>query len=146
MDRKGGGGMRYDEDVMALANGIQRELLDQGFRIHRYDAFSTPSVYLMLDGGLCGKVRVSDHKGAPADWNIGRNVKAVRCDGCGLEKAWFYPPDAKKRMYRAIRHLRDRRVAEAGSPEEYARAVEEELERRRRCPRGFWRGCWEARR
>lgn len=45
------------------AKYIQDILLEQGFVIHRYDAYSTNSIYLKLDYGACHSIRISDHKG-----------------------------------------------------------------------------------
>lgn len=51
--------MKLDE----IANKIQSKLLDKGFIIHRYNAYSTKSIYLKLDYGVGNSIRISDHIG-----------------------------------------------------------------------------------
>lgn len=46
-----------------VAEYVQNILLEQGFIIHRYNAYSTNSIYLKLDYGACCSIRISDHKG-----------------------------------------------------------------------------------
>lgn len=45
------------------ANYLQNELLKRGMIIHRYNAYSTNSIYLKLDWGAMNSIRISDHKG-----------------------------------------------------------------------------------
>lgn len=42
---------------------LETRLLEEGFTIHKYEAFSTCSVYLKLDYGASNSIRISDHKG-----------------------------------------------------------------------------------
>lgn len=46
-----------------IANEIIVILKCIGFTIHRYDAYSTNSIYLKLDYGVCNSIRISDHTG-----------------------------------------------------------------------------------
>lgn len=46
-----------------LANALIKELLNLGFIVHRYNAFSTNSIYLKLDYGVCCGIRIADHNG-----------------------------------------------------------------------------------
>ena len=39
------------------------ELKKIGFIVHRYDAYSTDSIYLKLDYGVCCGIRISNHSG-----------------------------------------------------------------------------------
>lgn len=45
------------------ADKIINKLLDLGFIVHRYDAYSTNSIYIKLDYGACNSIRISDHEG-----------------------------------------------------------------------------------
>jgi len=45
------------------ADTIVEKLKGQGFVIQRYDAYSTSSIYLKLDYGVCNTIRISDHEG-----------------------------------------------------------------------------------
>ena len=46
-----------------IANLLVRKLLDMGFIVHRYNSYSTSSIYLKLDYGVCNGIRIADHKG-----------------------------------------------------------------------------------
>lgn len=46
-----------------IAKDISNKLKELGFIVHRYDAYSTNSIYLKLDYGLCCGIRISDHNG-----------------------------------------------------------------------------------
>ena len=50
-------------DFKALADSLSERFLAEGFTVHRYDAYSTSSVYLKLDCGMCNSIRISDHRG-----------------------------------------------------------------------------------
>lgn len=49
--------------IKNMANYIVNILLNNGFVIQRYDAYSSSSVYLKLDYGVCNSIRISDHNG-----------------------------------------------------------------------------------
>jgi hypothetical protein len=42
---------------------LKARLLNKGFTIHEYNAYSTQSMYLKLDYGVCNTIRISDHSG-----------------------------------------------------------------------------------
>ena len=46
-----------------IANILIKNLLNRNFTVHRYDAYSTNSIYLKLDYGLACGIRISDHPG-----------------------------------------------------------------------------------
>lgn len=46
-----------------LAKYVSDRLLDEGFIIQRYDAYSTDSIYLKLDYGAANSIRISSHPG-----------------------------------------------------------------------------------
>lgn len=46
-----------------VSNRLIKELRERGFKIHRYYAKTTKSVYLKLDYGLCCGIRISNHNG-----------------------------------------------------------------------------------
>lgn len=46
-----------------VVNILTTKLLDMGFIVHRYDAYSTSSIYLKLDYGLSCGIRIADHPG-----------------------------------------------------------------------------------
>lgn len=46
-----------------FVNILVPKLLDMGFIVHRYDAYSTSSIYLKIDYGLACGIRIADHPG-----------------------------------------------------------------------------------
>ena len=90
---------------MTLENAalyIQTKLLEKGFIIHRYNAYSTNSIYLKLDYGAMNSIRISDHKGydhLSYKYNIDINYKgngSWKKDTKGLWK--FFTSTHKKSL------------------------------------------------
>ena len=52
-----------NQELMNIADNVIQVLKSKGFTIHRYDAYSSNSIYLKLDYGVCNSIRISDHKG-----------------------------------------------------------------------------------
>ena len=49
--------------IIEIADEIINKLLEYDFVIQRYDSYSSASVYLKLDFGVCNSIRISDHQG-----------------------------------------------------------------------------------
>lgn len=60
--KKKRGSVKKGKEVKALADYICNALAGKMI-IHRYDAFSTNSVYLKFDYGVANSLRISDHAG-----------------------------------------------------------------------------------
>lgn len=50
-------------DMKESASYICKKLLENGCMIHRYDAYSTDSIYIKVDAGVACSIRISDHNG-----------------------------------------------------------------------------------
>lgn len=101
--------------MVCLAKDLQNKLLAKGFVVQRYDAYSTNSIYLKLDYGVCNSIRISDHRGKrhlKYRYNIGTFVnhgKQVKDkfdrfyfpveDISGLIRQILFDRDAKVRLY-----------------------------------------------
>lgn len=48
-----------NQELMNIANDVIQTLKSKRFTIHRYDAYSTNSIYLKLDYGVCNSIRIS---------------------------------------------------------------------------------------
>ncbi len=46
-----------------ISNKVINILKNKGFKINKYYAKTTRSIYIKLDYGVCGGIRISDHKG-----------------------------------------------------------------------------------
>lgn len=49
--------------IKRAADWLVKELKEREFTVMRYDAYSTNSVYLKVDDGVVGTIRISDHRG-----------------------------------------------------------------------------------
>ncbi|MBN6205560.1 AAA family ATPase [Ralstonia pickettii] len=49
--------------VLEMAEYVVESLLEFDFIVQRYDSYSSKSIYLKLDYGVCNSIRISDHKG-----------------------------------------------------------------------------------
>lgn len=57
-------GDRMDAAALkAIAQQVVDRLKAAGFKVQRYDAMTTLSIYLKLDYGMCNSIRISNHKG-----------------------------------------------------------------------------------
>lgn len=91
-----------------VADYLVEQLKGQGLTIHRYDATSTHSIYLKLDFGVAGSIRISDHKGKRY-LHYTYNVETWRKEyDVGIDKRgnfrYYYPP---------TKEMLDKLVAEA---------------------------------
>lgn len=120
-----------------VADELQARLIARGFTIHRYDAFSSDSVYLKLDYGACGSIRISDHKGykhLSYMWNIGTWIIRERHEIHEVRPRHFYPVGSMSAMVEAICDLRDRRQS-AG---DYERRIDIGKRCKATARTGFW--------
>ena len=71
-----------------VSNKVIHILSNKGFKINRYYSRTTRSIYLKLDYGVCGAIRISDHVGKKKykyKFNLIRNYndpREVKDDGC----------------------------------------------------------------
>lgn len=47
----------------AIANILIKKLLEMNFIVHRYNSYTTSSIYLKLDYGVSCGIRIADHPG-----------------------------------------------------------------------------------
>lgn len=81
MGAPGAEGEEFTDTIGKLADDIACRLLESGFVVQRYDAYSTDSVYLKLDYGVCNSVRISNHEGKrylKYRYNIGPHIQKFR--------------------------------------------------------------------
>lgn len=133
-------------DLKSLADKIQERLLDLGFTVHRYDAYSTSSVYLKVDCGLCHSIRIGDHRGKKHlkyRYNIGPWIRRFRSDHDPYQR-WYFTVDEVDRMVRFIEYDRGSRMIELGGKHRYDEEVERMRERGSKMRRGFWTKCREV--
>jgi hypothetical protein len=133
-----------EKRLQSLAEHLQSLLIDAGFVVHRYDAISTCSIYLKMDFGLVGSLRVSDHPGKKHleySFEIGPHIKAHHKKQGSFGK-WmrYYPADGSKKLLRHVQEVRKERENAAGGPLEYFIQMQE-LDLNRHNKKGFWQGA-----
>lgn len=87
-----------------LADSIAKRLIAEGFTVQRYDAYTTNSIYLKLDYGVCNSIRISDHPGKKYlkyRYNIGSFVKEYRKEKDRFDR-FYYRADKSKNMIKKI--------------------------------------------
>lgn len=105
--------------------------------IHRYDAYSTNSVYLKFDYGLGNSLRLSDHTGKAGlnyRFNIITTMKSLGIDTSGEYPRFYYPPDM---VDQAIADIVKGVTEKRGRYHDYGKALET-ARARTKGERGFW--------
>ena len=91
-------------ELNSLADSIAKRLIAEGFTVQRYNAYTTNSIYLKLDYGVCNSIRISDHPGKKYlkyRYNIGSFVKEYR-KGKDRFDRFYYRADKSKNMIKKI--------------------------------------------
>ena len=105
-----------------LAGSIVERLIGEGFIVQRYDAYSTDSIYLKLDYGVCNSIRVSSHAGKKHlkyRYNIGPYIDEYRVVKDKYDR-FYYPEDGLEDMIAKIMDDRELKLSRYGC-ESYAR-------------------------
>ncbi|MDT2011157.1 hypothetical protein [Carnobacterium divergens] len=128
--------------IRATADKILNKLLQEGVVIQRYDAYSTNSVYLKFDCGLCNTLRIGDHKGKEklnymfmVDVEHTGQVKTTRDNFT----QYTYAP-SKKQINKLVKHIlahRQKKINGYGSPEAYREAMKIQYVKNK-TQKGFW--------
>lgn len=108
------------------------------FAVQRYDAYSTNSVYLELDYGVCNSIRISDHPGKKYlkyRYNIGPFVNGFK-EVKDKHPRFYYRVDKSARMIKRIIQDRDAKKFH------YGESGYERLMRKNQSERAGARGFW----
>lgn len=93
------------------------KLLDIGFIVHRYDSYSTSSIYLKLDYGLSCGIRIADHPGKKKysyRFNVikdYKNDKVIIKDGL---ICYFYDFNELDRVLEAVQNEKHEKINKYG--------------------------------
>jgi hypothetical protein len=106
--------------------------------IHRYDAYSTNSIYLKFDYGVANSLRISDHPGKrhlAYRYNIdfARKHYKIKYSPQGYPR-YYYPVSA---VDRAIKDILDAKRAKGYRYKDYGKLMEE-ARLRSEHEKGFW--------
>lgn len=105
--------------------------------IHRYDAYSTNSVYLKFDYGVANSLRIADHAGKKHlayRFNIVLNLTEPAVDLTDRFPRNYYPPDM---VDQAIEDILAGTEAKRAKYRDYEKVVEKAKQKAAH-ERGFW--------
>lgn len=136
------------KNIQEIATELCDRFLDEGFKIQRYDAYSTKSIYIKLDYGVSNTIRISDHIGydyLSYKYNIRLDIKQnyVEKDKKGYLRYYIAPQNIEEFIQHTIRE-RDVKVRRIGI-ERYKDWMQRNYEKNNETP-GFWSKCREIRR
>lgn len=103
-----------NNELSAIAEKVTTEMKKAGVIVHRYDAFTTSSIYLKFDYGVANSLRISNHPGKKYlryRYNIltDQKAKAEKMDN-GFKRI-FYSPAMINAVCRDILQSREEKKA-----------------------------------
>ena len=125
-------------ELYNLADSIAKRLIAEGVIVQRYDAYTTNSIYLKLDYGVCNSIRISDHPGKKHlkyRYNIGSFVKKYRKKKDRFDR-FYYRSDDSKNMIKKI--IEDRKSKKLRYGESGYRRLMEKSKSENAGTLGFW--------
>ena len=126
-----------------VADILGRYLKSKGFVVQRYDSYSSKSIYLKLDYGVCNSIRISDHRGKKHlsyKYNIGSNIMKCRVEN-GRHTRFYYPMDQGNELIKKIIKHKNRKLEKYGQAN-YKRYMERSR-RENAANQGFWQKAVE---
>lgn len=109
-----------------------------GFQVMRYDAYSSNSVYLKLDDGVVGTIRISDHRGKKHlryKYNLIKGCYRHKRNDKGIDRYFFPMSDIEILIEKLVY---DRQVLKDKYGENYGKYMRMNRERGQE-KNGFWR-------
>lgn len=128
-------------ELDSLASSIAERLIAEGFIVQRYNAYTTNSIYLKLDYGVCNSIRISDHSGKKYlkyRYNIGPFVGKFREEKDKYPRLYYRADKAENMIARIIKD-RDFKISRYGC-ESYAEFMLKNKKANANAP-GFWRNA-----
>lgn len=108
---------KEEREVNKIANKLVDILLNEGFIIQRYDAYSTNSIYLKLDYGVCNTIRISDHQGKQHlfyKWNLRGDISGYQVRRSNFTM-YLYPFKNLERLVNDIKKDKEKKLIKYGS-------------------------------
>lgn len=100
-----------------IADELVKALISEGFIIQRYDAYTSNSIYLKLDYGVCNSIRISDHKGKghlKYRYNIGPHITEFKSVKDKYPR-FYYRADKVKNLVKKIISDKDAKMTRYGN-------------------------------
>lgn len=119
-----------------IENKIVKYLCELGIGIHIYHSFTTNSIYIKLDYGTLGSIRISDHKGKQR-YHYKYNVRTDIYEYYEEDKSKFYPPQNIEKLICDILLEHNEKLKTL----DYKKVVE--MYKNNKKDISFWRQCKE---
>lgn len=101
-----------------VAEYIVIRLKEEGFSVLYYESFSSNSIYIKMDYGVCNSIRISDHhsrkKHLHYRYNVVTSVSHKHCKDNSRHPRWFYPTWDAETLVRDIVNCRRDKVIKYG--------------------------------
>lgn len=133
--------------IKKLVDDLIIELKKHGIVLQRYDAYSSNSVYLKLDYGVCNSIRISDHPGKKQlhyRYNVLSTLtkpSTYKTKPEGFVRN-MYPFDAVDKLVQDIVRDRNKKIAEYGKSKYRKFMMNSLMENSDNS--GFWSQCVEV--
>ncbi len=139
--------MNSNESLIKVAEDIQILLKKNDFIIHRYNSYSSNSIYLKVDFGLAGSIRISDHVGKGYlnyTFNIGTDIEEYReVDGkYGIR--YFISADNIDMLTGLIQSIVKNKIKRYGNLWYKNKIDWYEKQNLRELGKGFWSGAYRV--
>lgn len=128
-----------NKELTKLANTIIKRLKAEGFHLLRYDAYSTDSIYIKIDFGMCNSIRIASHPGKQHlsyRYNIGDYIQKYE-EIIREFPMEFYPITEADAMIEAIKKNRADKLYRYGK-EGYERFMLKNSAENAQNTKGFW--------
>ncbi len=127
--------------IKEIATELIRALKAAGVTIQLYEAYSSNSVYLKLDYGVCNSIRISDHRGKKHlhyRYNVVQGLKIYK--SVRAPQGWpmyFYPPESIQALVKDILQAKKQKVEYYGGMAAYQKEMQQRLTTNASSA-GFW--------
>ena len=100
-----------------VAKLLTKELLKLKFTVHRYNAYSTSSIYLKLDYGISCGIRIADHPGKKKyhyRFNVIKDYKGNRVTRNSNLISYYFTFNELDQVINAVKQERQNKVKKYG--------------------------------
>ena len=103
---------------MKVASKLTDKLANNGIKVNIYLSKTSKSVYLKLDYGACGGIRISDHKGKKKYkymFNVLKNYKGPKIVKEEKYTRFFYNYDNAEKLVQNVQDVKKHKLEQYGS-------------------------------
>lgn len=104
-------------DGNTIANTLIKKLLEMNFIVHRYNSYTTSSIYLKLDYGVSCGIRIADHPGKKKyhyRFNVMKDFKGNKVIKNGNLISYFFNFNELDKVVNAVQIERQSKIDKYG--------------------------------